>query len=248
MKTPAPHTWIEFTLTSANDTVSVSTNGSRKEHLPLCALDIPRSTIIEFAESVERAAKYERLLNDAGLEAARKIQNTLLEGKRGALFSRLQEASTGQLHVRFVVDDPALQAVPWETLGASNETHGSWGTSADVFPVRTVASSDPWHPRDVPGALEVLAITPTGGAGLSNLKLALQKRIDRGEIKWLDPLEGAVTQVPAILDRLRQGPSPHVLHFLGHGRLNASSLPELRLADKTNGEQTWLAVDILAEH
>ncbi|HRI66366.1 MAG TPA: CHAT domain-containing protein, partial [Polyangium sp.] len=247
MNPPIQPTWIEFTITSDESRIFVGTKGSRAEHLPQRELRVPRSEVVEFARLVEVAARYEQGLSEKGLAAAHNIQKALLDEDRRALFSRLQEASGGMVLVRFVVEDPALHAIPWEALCKPDQKRGFWSTSADVFPVRTIASGDPWSPRDVSGAIEVRAIAPTNGAGVKNLQLALKDRIHLGEVKWLEPLEGRDARVLELLDRAGRGPGPHVLHFLGHGRLSSSNIPELRLADDRDGEEEWVAVDLLAE-
>ncbi|HRI67701.1 MAG TPA: CHAT domain-containing protein [Polyangium sp.] len=89
-------------------------------------------------------------------------------------------------------------------------------------------------------------VAPTGSTGLANLRQALDERIATGEIEWLDPVEGALAKVPAIFDRLRRKPFPHVLHFLGHGGINKEGQPCLRLGDD-NDEEKWLPVEILAQ-
>ncbi len=240
-------TWIEFTITSDETRVFVSVRGSRWEQLPRRDLGISRDKLEKFARDIERAAAYGQPLGEAVLADAQAIHKALLDGDSGVRFGRLCEAGGGSLLVRFVVEDPPLRAVPWEALCNEGDSLRSWGTSANVFPVRGVFSGDPWHPRDVNGAIKVLAIAPTGSEGLANLKLALAERIDRGEVEWLEPLEGPITRVPAILGRLRQGPAPHVVHFLGHGRLAAPNRPELRMADDSDGEEKWIAAGLFAE-
>ncbi|HRI71063.1 MAG TPA: CHAT domain-containing protein, partial [Polyangium sp.] len=240
-------TWIEFTITSDETRVFVAIRGSRWEQLSRRDLGISRDKLEKFAGDVERAAAYGQPVGGTLLADAQAIHKALLDGESGVRFGRLCEAGGGSLLVRFVVEDPVLRAVPWEALCSADESLWFWGTSASVFPVRGAFSGEPWLPREVSGAIRVLAIAPNGSDGLTNLKLALAERIERKEVEWLEPLEGPITRVPAILDRLRQGPASHVVHFLGHGRLAAPNRPELRMADDSDGEEKWIAAGLFAE-
>lgn len=242
----SPPTWIKFTITSDESKVFVSVRGSRGERLPNRTLGISRDVLEKFANDVERVAACGQPLGDKVLADAQAIQQALLNAESGAHFGRLCEAAGGSLFVRFVVEDPTLRAVPWEALCKADESLGFWGTSTNVFPVRGAFSSDPWQPVEVSGAIKVLAVAPTGSAGLENLKLALAESIDRGQVQWLDPLTGPVTKILAIFDRLRQIPAPGVLHFLGHIRLAAPNRPELQMADD-DGEETWIAAEVFAQ-
>src|SRR5262249_36039125 len=49
----------------------------------------------------------------------------------------------------------------------------------------------------------------------------------------------------ALFDRLRRGKTPHIVHFLGHGGVDMSGKPVLRLADDEDGEEVWLTAEAL---
>lgn len=132
-------TWIEFTISSDGADVFVGIRGSRGEQLPRRVLGISRDKLENFADDIERASAYGRALGDAVLANAQAIQKALLDGEAGVRFGRLCEAGGGSLLVRFVVEDTALRAVPWEALCGPGEAF--WGTSANVFPVRGVFES-----------------------------------------------------------------------------------------------------------
>jgi hypothetical protein len=95
--------------------------------------------------------------------------------------------------------------------------------------------------------VKVLAIAPTGSAGLANLKQALAERIATGEVEWLDPVEGPAAKVPGILERLGREPIPHVIHFLGHGGIDEQGRPALRMGDEDDDEEKWLPAEVLAQ-
>jgi len=239
-------TWLELTINTAGSEVFISASSSRKEQRSRRSLGVERDVLSQFASAVERATARGLPLADDVLAQARTIRQAVLAGDIGVLFGQLCEAAKGPLVVRFAVD-VALQAVPWEALCNADEALGFWGTSANVFPVRSVFNKESWQPREVRGAVKVLAIAPTGSAGLKNLQQALAERIATGEVEWFDPVEGSAAKVKGILDRLRREPIPHVIHFLGHGDVDDYGRPSLRLGDD-NREEKWLAAEVLAQH
>jgi CHAT domain len=190
-----------------------------------------------FARSVEQAAMRRKPLSRALEAEAQAVWEALLDGEAGELRAKLRAASDGPLLVRWMVHAPELQAVPWEALGRS-------ASSAEVLPVRGVASTDPAGAHEVRGAVRVLAVAPHGGS--ETLKDALAERIAAKEVEWLDPVEGTAAERRYLLDRLRREPVPHVLHFIGHGGLDAQGRPVLRLADEDD-EEVWLPVALLGD-
>ncbi len=238
--------WIELSIDRSGNEIRVSARGSRGEFVPARPLGLDRDTLLEFSAAVARAASRGQSLSAAVIDESQAIQRAVLGGEVSALFARLREASAGPLLVRLLVHDVELQAVPWEALCNAGEALGFWGTSPNVLPVRSVASSEPWQPREVRGAVKVLAIAPTGSAGLANLKQALAARIATGEVEWLDPVEGRAAKVPGILERLRCEPIPHVIHFLGHGGIDDQGRPALRMGDEDD-EEKWLPAEVLAQ-
>ncbi|APR88373.1 hypothetical protein A7982_13722 [Minicystis rosea] len=226
----------------------MSARGSRSEQVaprPLGAgHDAP--ALFRFAASVQQAAARGRPLGPALLADAQAAQRALLAGEIEPLFAVLRAAAGGPLLVRILIPDPELQSVPWEALCKPGEALGFWGSSPDLLPVRGVTTSEPWQPREVRGAVRVLAIAPGGAGALSPLKSALAERIASGEVEWLDPIEGPAARPAALFDRLRREPVPHVLHFLGHGGQD-KGMPVLRLADDDDGEESWLQVELLAQ-
>lgn len=237
---------LEFSLDRVLDDVRISVRSSRGEVLPARSLGLDVPTLVKFASAVQRAATRGKPLDGGQLVEAQTIQKALLAEGVGALLAQLHEASSGSVLVRFLVSDAELQTVPWESACSSGEALGFWAASAKVFPVRSVSRSGAWAPREIRAAVKVLAIAPTGSAGMDNLRQALEDRIQTGEIEWLDPLEGPGARVSAMLDRLRREPIPNVLHFLGHGTVDAAGRPALRLGDRDD-EETWLPVELLAQ-
>ena len=246
MTTRPPPVWLELALDCAGDDVRIGARGSRGENVPPRALGVDLAALVRFADTVAHAAAHSQPLPDAVIAEAQALQKAVLAGDIGKLHaSCTREAAPNPLFLRLMVDR-ALQAVPWEALCNSGETLGFLGTSPNLLPVRGVATTEPWKPRDVRGAVKVLAIAPTGSSGLANLKQALGDRIATGEVEWLDPVEGAAAKVPAIFDRLRREPVPNVIHFLGHSAIDSKGRPCLRMGDDDD-EEKWLPAEILAQ-
>lgn len=237
--------WLELHIDRTGADIQISARGSRGEQLAARKWNVDPDVLTKFAAVIQKSAAQCRALDPAVVDEARSIRESVLDGEVGELLAKLQEAARGPLLVRWFVHDPDLQALPWEALCKPGEALGFWGTSPDILPVRGVMTSAPWQPREVRGAVRVLAIAPTGSAGLTNLQQALADRMTSGEIEWLDPIEGAAANVTSLFDRLRREPIPHVIHFLGHGRVE-KGIPQLRLADDDE-EETWLEVELLAQ-
>jgi hypothetical protein len=96
--------------------------------------------------------------------------------------------------------------------------------------------------------VRVLAIAPGSDPGaLRVLREALGAAIDEGEVEWLDPIAGPDVGAKLLFDRLRSGKRPHVVHWLGHGGLDPSKRPVLRLADDPDRDEQDGQVWVLAE-
>jgi hypothetical protein len=239
--------WMVIDVHRTGVDVSVSARGSQGQQTAPHALgpDLGVTHLGSFAEAVRRAAARGRPLG-AELEQAQALHRAVLGDGVDQLRVGLGAAAGGPLLVRLMISDPELQAVPWEALAAPGEAMGFWGTSPDLSPVRGVITSEPWQPREVRGALRVLAIAPSDGPALQRLEWALAERVAAGEVEWLDPIKGPAARLPWLFERLRREPIPHVLHFLGHGGMIKGS-PALRLADNDDGDESWLLVELLGQ-
>ncbi len=244
MPTHSPPLWLELLIDCVGDDVRIGARGSRGQNVSPQPLGIQRSVLDGFAKSVERAAAQGRRLPNEVVTLAQTIQKAVLANEIGTVFTSLRGAGEKALLLRFVVARE-LQTIPWEGLCNAGEALGFWGSAADVLPVRTVATTESWKPSEVRGAVKVLAIAPTESNSLANLNLALRDGIARGEIEWLDPIEGAAAGKRTLFDQLRRHNDAHVLHFLGHAGFD-HGLPALRLADDDDEEQ-WLPIELLAQ-
>jgi hypothetical protein len=242
--------WLEIDLTTKDDTVLVGARGSRGERPaarslgPAQGLDAMQS----FANKVGRAVRAGKPLDPAVVEAAQSLHDALFAGELRDVLSRMGEAAKDEpLLVRLFVNDRTLAAVPWEALCKPGTTEGFLGTEPRMLVARGVQSADPWEPREVRGAVGVLAIAPgEGEPTLLALREALGPSIDAGEIEWLDPITGADISARVLFDRLRRGKTPHVVHFIGHGGVDMSGRPVLRLCDDEDGEEVWITAESLA--
>ncbi|WP_437575263.1 CHAT domain-containing protein [Sorangium sp. So ce887] len=200
-----------------------------------------------FASKVGRAVRGGKSLDPAAVSDSQVLHEEVFKGELRDVLVRLGEASKGgPLLVRLFVRDQALQTIPWEALCRPGTSEGFLGTDPRVLFARGVTSSEPWEPREVKGAVRLLGIAPgTGERALDVLRAALAPAIDAGEMEWLDPIAGQEISARVLFDRLRRGKSPHVVHWLGHGGVDLSGKPVLRLADDEDGEETWITAEAL---
>jgi len=249
MATPAPNSpWFELQVDRAGNEIRITTRGSADVGTAPQSFALGLDELQRFARSVQHAAKSRMPLASEQLAQAQAIQQVILEGEIGALFHRLRQAAGGSLLLRLAVHDPELQAMPWEALCDQGTDLGFWGTSSHVRPVRSIVRGELWQPHEVRGAMRVLAIAPTSGAGLENLKDALHERIVTNEITWLEPIVGETAKLEHLFRQLRSRPSPHVVHFIGHIGVDPRGRPALRMGDDDEGEETWLPAELLAQH
>ncbi len=245
MKTKAISEWMTLSVDRVNNRIRVSARGSRGEEIPFRWLDIDYDRLAQFAARVEAPAKYRRPLAPETLTEAQFIERSLLNGDIGTLHAQLREASKGKLLVRVMVHDPELHAIPWEALCRSNQALGFWGTSPDALLARGVMTNAPWQPEEIRTTVRMLAIAPSDTASVEHLRASLQNHIATSEVEWLEPLQGPAATAAAILERLRRPPTPHIIHFIGHGSV-VNGLAMIRVADNDD-EENWLEVELVAQ-
>ncbi|WP_437932801.1 hypothetical protein WMF37_11415 [Sorangium sp. So ce291] len=171
---------MEIVLDRAGGEVRASARGNRGEQTAPHPLgpDLGAEQLGRFSAAVREAAARGRPLGTR-VETAQELHRAVLRDGIDDLRARLGEAAGGPLLVRLMIHDPGLEEVPWEALAAPGEAMRFWGTSPDLLPVRGVTTAEPWQPREVRGAVRVLAIAPPGGAALAGLKEALAGRAQR---------------------------------------------------------------------
>jgi hypothetical protein len=237
--------WIEIELMRDDTRVRVRARGSREEHPAPHWLDqtLP-GELQRFAVGVREAALRGRPLG-AFLASSREIHGALFRAGVANLRARMAATSGDQpLLLRLAITDVELQTIPWEALCEPGSDMGFLASAPDVLPTRGVATNDPWQPRDVPGAIKVLAIAPEGGASLARIEDVLREHMTSGTIEWLPPIVGYAASPRLLFDRLRTD-RPNVVHFLGHGRVR-DGIPELQLAGE-HSEEAWLSVELFGQ-
>ncbi|WP_437568548.1 CHAT domain-containing protein [Sorangium sp. So ce542] len=241
--------WINIEVGAGADGVSVNASGSRGEHPPAHTLspELGMPALQSLASKVGRAVRSGGALDLAAVKEAQALYGELLKDDLRDVLARLREASKGSpVLVRLFLRDRALLGIPWEALCRPGTTEGFLGTDPKILLSRGVTSPEPWEPRDVLGAVRVLAIAPgRDERSLVVLREALAPSIEAGEVEWLDPIAGPHIGAQALFDRLRRGKTPHVLHWLGHGGVDLSGNPVLRLADNEYDEEVWITAEAL---
>jgi hypothetical protein len=241
--------WLELEVETSGGQLRVAGRGSRGERVAAQTLPVERGVeaLAALAGKIGRAVGGGKALDGPVIEEAQGFHAALFTGELRDVLARLGEASKeGPLLVRLFTGDRALAAMPWEALCKPGTGEGFLGTDPRVMFARGVASSDPWEPREVTGAVRVLAVAPGSvERAVLSLREALAPSIDAGEVEWLDPIVGTDVSAGVLFDRLRRGKRPHVVHFLGHGGVDLGGRPSLRLADDEDGEEVWITAEAL---
>ncbi|XXT19138.1 CHAT domain-containing protein [Sorangium sp. So ce429] len=249
--------WLDVEVETSGDDVRIAARGSRGERPAphKLAPELGVDALTTLASKVGRAVRARKELEPAALELAQAIHAEIVKGELRDVLARMTDPSRpkgedpreNRLLVRLYIQDRALMAVPWEALCKPGTTEGFWGTDPHMLVARGVSSSDPWAPREVTGAVRVLAIAPgSDEQALLGLREALAPSIDAGEVEWLDPIAGPDISPRVLYDKLRRGKTPHIIHWLGHGGLDVRGRPALRVADDEDGEEVWITAEALA--
>jgi len=241
--------WLEIDIERVGAELRARARGSRSEQTDPHSFgpELTAEQLSLFAQQVQDAAVRAQPLGDS-LHQAQVLHRALFSEDIRDVLLRLREAADrGPLLLRLMLGrDALLQEFPWEALCEPDTTVGFLGNSPDLLVARGVRSQEPWEFREVRGAVRVLVIAPSEESDLSGLRSVLEEQITAGEVEWLDPLVGARARYSQLSDRLKRGPIPHVIHFIGHGTVDSRGVPRLRLADE-DGEEKWIDVELLAQ-
>jgi hypothetical protein len=242
--------WIEIDVETSGEDVRIRGRGGRGERPKGHTLAAERGfdALQSLGSKVWRAIRAGKPLDTPVIEIAQNLHADLFQGELRDLVTRLSEASKdAPVLVRLFIQDRALAAAPWEALCKPTTSEGFLGTDPKLLVARGVSSTEPWQPREVRGAVRVLAIAPgVDENALTILRTALGPSIEAGEIEWLDPITGPTINARVLFDKLRRGKTPHVIHFLGHGSVDVGGRPILRLADDDEGDEVWLTAEAFA--
>jgi CHAT domain-containing protein len=238
--------WMDIELKLDAGTLHVSARGSRMEWVQHRS-GVTLQQLEQFTQRVGRAVQAGESLDAVALDQARALYHAILQGKAADLAARLREAApAGTLLQRLMIGDGRLQAMPWEALCGPDGVEDFWGVRHRTLLARGADSSEPWEPREIRGAVRLLAIAPSSDErALHNLQRALKDSIDAGEIEWLEPIVGARAGKRHLFEQLRRSRSPHILHFLGHGSVRGDR-PVLLLGDgDQEDEDAWITAEAL---
>jgi hypothetical protein len=239
--------WLELELTKKGDLLCITALGSG--HRRPAPVEIPPAegleAVLQLTKQVQSAAKHGQPLTQAGLEAAQTLYEAIFRGEIRDVLVGLSPSPNEPLVIRIFAKDRDLAGAPWEALCKKDTNQGFIGTESQLLVARGEYSKEAWQPREVNGAVRVLAIAPGEGEQLlGSLRQTLNESIEAGEIEWLEPIAGPNVSKDGLYNRLRRSESPHIVHFVGHGSFEGE-VPTLRLADDEDGE-VWLPVEALA--
>jgi CHAT domain-containing protein len=237
--------WMDIELKVDGDTLHVRARGSRMEWVQHGS-GVTLQELEQFTNNVSRAVQAGESLDANVLGQAKTLHDAILQGDVAVLAARLRDAApAGTLLQRLMISDGRLQAVPWEALCGPDGVEDFWGVRPSMLLTRGADSPEPWAPREIRGAVKLLAIAPSSSeSALGNLHGALKDSIDAGEIEWLEPIVGERASKPHLFAQLSRSDKVHILHFLGHGRVHENQ-PMLLLGDQGD-KDAWITVDALA--
>lgn len=241
--------WLEIELAGKGPTLQIVGRGSRGERPAVHevsqekVLDLVRGFSAKVGRAVATATTFEPPL----VQHAQSLYEEILNGELRDVLSRLVEASKEQspVLVRLFIHDDTLQSVPWEAICKPGRAEGFWGTDPRIVVARGVLSPEAWDAKTIDGAVRLLVIAPAeSSTAISALRQALT--FQSNEIEWLEPIMGPAINAARLYERIRNGPAPHIVHFIGHGGIDSNGTPALRLADDEDGEETWISAEALA--
>ncbi|WP_224363931.1 CHAT domain-containing protein [Hyalangium versicolor] len=243
----ATGSWLEIDIAQGASELKATARGSRGEQPRPHSLGAQHSpdTVREFGERVKEAASRAASLESLR-PAAQALHAALFQDELQEVLVQLRSAGGMSTLLRLVPQDLELHSIPWEALCRPGADVDFLGTSQQLCIARGVHSTKPWQPREVRGAVRLLVISPSDELAPSRLEAMLYPSISEGEVEWLDPLTGPRATAAYVLQRLRQEPVPHILHFIGHGGFTQAGAPVLQFSD-SDSQDAWLRVELLAK-
>lgn len=241
--------WVEIDMEAQGQEIRVGGRGSRGERAParLLAPECGVEALQSFAAKVGRAARAGKPLDPGLVAIAQSLYDEIFQDDLRDVMTRMRgSAEDKAIVVRLFVGE-RLSAIPFEALCKPGTGEGFLGIHPRIVLARGLSSPEPWAPREVRGAVKVLSIAPgSDERALIALREALSPSMEAGEIEWLEPICGPEVSPQVLYEKLRRGKPPHIVHFLGHGGIDAAGRPVLRMADDDDGEEVWLSAEGLA--
>jgi WD40 repeat protein len=255
---PPPHVELRISLAGNKVLLQASDElGGAREHTAPAPHDGP--WFLDLADRI-RAALAEATIPADILDRTRRAHDAVFGGEVGRLYQQARgRAQTysgrepGALSVRLSVLSPGLRGVPWEALNEGGAS-GFLGVQSQLRVSRTATvlgadgqlrSTRDLEPRKMTGAVRIRLLAPTGGA-TGALEDALAGARRRGLLAWVPPVLGESARRQTFRSVLLQERELHLLHFLGHGDVDAGGTARLRLADEPTGAQAWVPAENMA--
>jgi hypothetical protein len=245
--------WIELGISRNGEDVSVRARGSGGEEAPPRKLSLDFAALAAFGGTVRRAAESHMEVEPRVRARARELWDDVFQGGVLELFARYRERAGGApLLVRLAIDDPGLQALPWEVMCQPGTQEGFFATSADVRVARKVQSLEPLVPREILGSVRILVLAPAGAGVVAAIRMALADAIESGAVELAPPIERPFTDPAqlrkALLAHGGRDRSPHIVHVVAHGALEGAG-PEQKpvLAFAGEPEDVALPVESFAQ-
>ncbi len=243
--------WISLLLTADSDDglsagIPASSSGETVGLQRIPGLTLTELTRLN--DATRREAYADRALPAELRQAWRDVYTRVFQGERGTLADRLRGDGDVPLLVRLAASDergdPRLRSIAWEAMRGPREFSPSVALSDDIRIVRAPSSSRRTVVREVDGGVRVLGIAPPGMEYLLDaLKGELEPLLEVGAVRWLSPLVGDQVTLEALRKALGRSETPHVVHFIGHGR-TAAGAPELLFGRDPDG---WAGVDLILQ-
>jgi tetratricopeptide (TPR) repeat protein len=194
-----------------------------------------------------------QLDTDGVRELGARLYNALFAGPIGELYRASRLSNTAGLRIRLVTEDPRVARVPWELL--YDPVAGSFLARDGPF-VRGLSLTEPTRPLTVQPPLRLLVIDafPRGVLAVqqqleaAGIRSALANLVRRGRVEVDTLPRASLSRLQATLRKAEQAGRPfHLLHFIGHGRIDRTTGSTQLLFEDGQGDPDPVAGDALVD-
>ena len=235
--------WLEITLDTDGDTVSVAGRANRSDTRVWHALG-PGFTVPALRKlqaEIGAAVQERRPLAPSLLENAQALHRAIFQEEIGELLQQKRAASQDEpLLVALDLRTAFLRAFPWELACEPGNRTGFLGADPSLSVCRAEPFPGVPEPREIEGAPRVLAFAPLPSEDLR----ALEQAMVESALAWRPSLVGP-RQTPALLLQAIEPSSAHILHFVGRFDIDARGHPALAFSAGTD-EDALVSVEDLA--
>ena len=236
--------WVEVELMAAGGGLKARvSDSSTRQSTPWQPVGVGRREVMALTESVRGLARSRGAPSAEDQARARALYTAIFRGQLASVADGLRGQGRGPLLLRLRIADPALRAAPWEAMRGPTDLDSYLAVHHDTAVARSVESPEISVPREVRGAVRLLAVAPSGMEyAVRDLQASVAEGVQSGQLQWLDPAAGEAARWRHLRRRLQQTPGPHILHITCHGRV-ADGQPQLLLDPAAD---RWLSVELLA--